>query len=62
LSLSPFLPAELPDPPEPVVINSSFPVESHHGWKYIAFGPDGAMLVSDDRAGPIYRIFYRAEQ
>jgi len=28
-----------------VVINSSFPSEKHHGWKYIAFGPDGKLYV-----------------
>lgn len=28
-------------PPEPVVVNDTLPGESHHGAKYIAFGPDG---------------------
>jgi glucose/arabinose dehydrogenase len=37
--------ARLHDPPEPVVINDSFPTEKHHGWKYIAFGPDGKLYV-----------------
>jgi len=32
-------------PPSPVVINDSFPSETHHGWKYIAFGPDGKLYV-----------------
>ncbi len=31
--------------PEPTVINDSFPTEQHHGWKYIAFGPDGKLYV-----------------
>ena len=35
----------LESPPEPVVVNSQFPSESHHGWKYIAFGPDGRLYV-----------------
>jgi glucose/arabinose dehydrogenase len=35
----------LTDPPTPVVVNASFPDESHHGWKYIAFGPDGKLYV-----------------
>lgn len=30
---------------EPVVINDQYPTETHHGWKYIAFGPDGKLYV-----------------
>ena len=33
------------NPPEPVVVNSSFPTDTHHGWKYIAFGPDGRLYI-----------------
>jgi len=33
------------DSPEPVVVNDQFPGDSHHGWKYIAFGPDGMLYV-----------------
>lgn len=29
----------------PVVVNDSFPDESAHGWKYIAFGPDGLLYI-----------------
>ncbi len=32
-------------PPAPVVVNASFPTEEHHGWKYIAFGPDGKLYI-----------------
>lgn len=32
-------------PAEPVVVNDQFPSDSHHGWKYIAFGPDGMLYV-----------------
>ncbi|HMB21146.1 MAG TPA: sorbosone dehydrogenase family protein [Spirochaetota bacterium] len=32
-------------PPSPVVVNDSFPSETHHGWKFIAFGPDGKLYV-----------------
>ena len=32
--------ASLPDMPEPVIVNDSFPREGHHGWKFIRFGPD----------------------
>ncbi len=35
----------LKDSPEPVVVNDQFPDDSHHGWKYIAFGPDGMLYV-----------------
>ena len=91
-------------PPKPVLVSDKFPNDRHHGWKYIAIGPDemlyvpvgapcnicekndpryeifadgwltrnkawgrpvdiivindGSLLVSDDRAGVIYRITY----
>ncbi len=32
-------------PPQPVVVSDDFPREGHHGWKFIAFGPDGALYV-----------------
>ncbi len=32
-------------PPPPEVIRDDFPSEQHHGWKYIAFGPDGYLYV-----------------
>lgn len=35
----------LNSPPDPEVIRDDFPTESHHGWKYIAFGPDGYLYV-----------------
>jgi glucose/arabinose dehydrogenase len=47
------------------------PSDKYHGWKFIAFGldgrfyvlvmPDGSLLVSDDKAGRIYRITYAAD-
>ncbi len=37
--------ARLEDPPEPVVVNDSFPSDRAHGWKYIKFGPDGKLYV-----------------
>ncbi|UXX78464.1 sorbosone dehydrogenase family protein [Reichenbachiella carrageenanivorans] len=30
---------------EPVLIADRFPSDKHHGWKYIAFGPDGKLYV-----------------
>lgn len=35
----------LSQPPAPVVVNATFPTEEHHGWKYIAFGPDDKLYV-----------------
>ncbi len=35
----------LANPPVPVVVTSRFPTETHHGWKFIAFGPDGKLYV-----------------
>ena len=37
--------AQLKNPPKPAVVNDQFPSESHHGWKFIAFGPDGLLYV-----------------
>jgi glucose/arabinose dehydrogenase len=37
--------ARLNDPPKPAVVNNSFPTDQHHGWKFIAFGPDGWLYV-----------------
>lgn len=32
-------------PPEPVVVKADFPTDANHGWKHIAFGPDGKLYV-----------------
>ncbi|MGV3539203.1 MAG: PQQ-dependent sugar dehydrogenase [Rufibacter sp.] len=37
--------ANLKKPPKPVVVYDKFPTEEHHGWKYIAFGPDDKLYV-----------------
>ena len=55
--------------PEPQVVYEDYPTEFHHGWKYIAFGPDGKLYVpvgapcnicdrtgEDERFGTITRM------
>lgn len=37
--------ASLRASPRPVVVTDRFPEEGHHGWKFIAFGPDGKLYV-----------------
>jgi glucose/arabinose dehydrogenase len=37
--------ARLDRPPEAVVVNDQLPDASHHGWKFINFGPDGRLYV-----------------
>ncbi len=37
--------SRLDNPPEPVVVNGTFPTDWMHGWKFIAFGPDGKLYV-----------------
>lgn len=37
--------SKLANPPAPEIINDKYPTETHHGWKYIAFGPDGKLYV-----------------
>jgi glucose/arabinose dehydrogenase len=31
--------------PKPKVVRADFPKDGHHGWRYIAFGPDGRLYV-----------------
>ncbi len=37
--------AQLDNPPDPVVVFDDYPTETHHGWKFIDFGPDGKLYV-----------------
>ncbi len=37
--------AKLDSPPKPVVVTERFPRDTHHGWKFIRFGPDGWLYV-----------------
>jgi glucose/arabinose dehydrogenase len=36
---------QLDNPPTPEVVYDDYPTEFHHGWKYIAFGPDNKLYV-----------------
>jgi glucose/arabinose dehydrogenase len=56
----------LQDPPKPVVVSDTFPKDRHHGWKFIAFGPDGLLYVPVgapcnvcDEENPIYASITR---
>jgi glucose/arabinose dehydrogenase len=58
----------LNNPPDPVLISDGFPTDGHHGWKFIAFGPDNKLYVpvgapcniclrdDDDRYASIMRM------
>ncbi|MBT3271596.1 MAG: sorbosone dehydrogenase family protein, partial [Spirochaetales bacterium] len=37
--------SRLDNPPKPVVVYDDLPRDRHHGWKFIAFGPDGKLYV-----------------
>ncbi|MCE2447938.1 MAG: PQQ-dependent sugar dehydrogenase [Candidatus Latescibacteria bacterium] len=37
--------AHLDNPPQPEIVNDSFPTDRAHGWKFIRFGPDGLLYV-----------------
>ena len=37
--------SQLDNPSEPTVVYDDYPTEFHHGWKYIAFGPDNKLYV-----------------
>jgi glucose/arabinose dehydrogenase len=37
--------ARLANPPAPAVVTDRLPRDRHHGWKFLAFGPDGWLYV-----------------
>jgi glucose/arabinose dehydrogenase len=41
----PAIESNLSSPPKPIIVSDSYPSDRHHGWKYIAFGPDGKLYV-----------------
>lgn len=36
---------KLDRPPKPEVVTDKYPTDTHHGWKFIAFGPDNKLYV-----------------
>jgi glucose/arabinose dehydrogenase len=36
---------DLTKPPKPEIVTDAYPSDGHHGWKFIAFGPDGRLYV-----------------
>lgn len=41
----PNIESNLDQPGEPEIVYDQYPTKTHHGWKYIAFGPDGMLYV-----------------
>jgi len=37
--------SRLDNPPAPVSVTETLPTDTHHGWKFIGFGPDGKLYV-----------------
>lgn len=37
--------SSLDRPPQPATLPAAFPADTHHGWKFIRFGPDGWLYV-----------------
>ena len=37
--------SQLENPPDAEVISTQYPEDEHHGWKFIAFGPDGKLYA-----------------
>jgi glucose/arabinose dehydrogenase len=57
---------KLANPPAPKKVSEAFPTDEHHGWKFIAFGPDGMLYVPVggpcnvcDEDNPIYASITR---
>ncbi len=58
--------SRLNNPPQPVVVYDQYPTDGLHGWKFIAFGPDGKLYVPVgapcnicDNPNPVYASITR---
>jgi glucose/arabinose dehydrogenase len=58
--------SKLANPPQPKVVYDQYPTDAHHGWKFIAFGPDGKLYVPVgapcnvcDQSNPVYASITR---
>jgi glucose/arabinose dehydrogenase len=38
--------SRLDTPPAPTIVYQGLPAQTHHNWRYMAFGPDGALYIS----------------
>jgi glucose/arabinose dehydrogenase len=38
--------SRLDAPPAPVIVYGGLPAQTHHHWRYMAFGPDGALYIA----------------
>lgn len=61
--------AHLLNPPKPKTVYDQFPTDKHHGWKFIAFGPDGKLYVpvgapcnSCKKDDPVYAAITRMNE
>ena len=59
---------DLTRPPGPEVVSDAYPADAHHGWKFIAFGPDGRLYVPVGApcnvcapSGPLYATITRLD-
>jgi glucose/arabinose dehydrogenase len=59
---------DLRQPPKPEVVTTAYPSDRHHGWKFIAFGPDGRLYVPVgapcnvcEPPGPLYASITRLD-
>ena len=51
--------SNLKNPPSPVIIQDDLPDEEHHGWKYMAFGPDNKLYF---QIGAPCNLCYRTDE
>ncbi len=54
--------SRLDNPPSPVMVYDKYPTDKHHGWKFIAFGPDGKAVCNFYRNGNGFTVVHFAVQ